>query len=137
MTAEIDAKTEQRIQKEYVMWLTSVRADGMPQPTPIWFIYENGVFTIYADPTTQKVKNIAVNPKVALNINSDYEGGDFVVIMGEAEIIASPPPATETSAYIAKYGQGIIDIGMTPETFVQRYNSMIRVTPTRVRSMDG
>lgn len=131
--AAIDPKFEQRIQKEYVIWLTTVRADGMPQPTPVWFIYENGVFTIYTVPTAQKVKNIAANSKVALNVNSDYEGGDFVVVMGEAAFVADAIPATENPAYIAKYRQGITDIGMTPESFDQTYSGVIRVTPERAR----
>jgi PPOX class probable F420-dependent enzyme len=129
----IDSKFEQRILKENVIWLTTVRADGMPQPTPVWFIYEEGVFTIYTIPTSQKVKNIAANPKVALNLNSDFEGESYVVVMGEAEFVASPPPASEVPAYIAKYRKGIGDIGMTPESFVQQFSGAIRVTPTRAR----
>lgn len=133
MTIEMDPKFEQRILQEYVVWLTTVRADGMPQPTPVWFIYENGVFTIYTVPTSQKVKNITANPKVALNVNSDYEGGKFVVVMGEAEFIAAPTPPTQLPAYMTKYREGITSIGMTPESFDQTFSSVIRVTATRVR----
>ena len=133
MTSEMDPKLEQRVLKEYVIWLTTVRDDGQPQPTPVWFIYENGIFTIYTVPTSQKVKNIAANPRVALNINSDYEGGDFVVITGEADFFPAPLPATQNATYLNKYRQGISDIGMTPESFEQQYSSMIRVRPAHVR----
>jgi len=133
MAIEIDPKFEQRILKEYVIWLTTVRDDGQPQPTPVWFIYENGVFTIYTVPTAQKVKNIAANPRVALNINSDYEGGDFVIITGEADFFPAPLPATQNATYFNKYAQGITNIGMTPESFEQQFSAAIRVTPSRVR----
>ncbi len=122
-----------RIDKAYFLWLTTVRADGMPQPTPIWFVYENGTILLYSKPDAQKVKNIRQNPKVALSFGEDHEGEEFFVIMGEAVIDETAPRSIDHPAYQTKYGKGIIDINFTPESLAQTFSLPIRITPTQVR----
>ncbi len=133
MPATISATFRERLQNAMVIWLTTVRADGMPQPTPVWFILENGTFLIYSQPTAQKVRNIAHNPRVALNLNTDEWGSEYVVIMGEARIDKDQPSANQVPAYLKKYRQGITDINMTPESMAQSYSVAIRIVPTHVR----
>jgi len=122
-----------RIDKAYFLWLTTVRADGMPQPTPIWFVYENGTILLYSKPDAQKVKNIRQNPKVALNFGEDHEGEEFFVIMGEATIDETAPRSIDHPAYQTKYGEGIIRIDFTPESLAQTFSLPIRITPTQIR----
>ena len=131
---QIDAKIEAKLNQAYVIWFTTVRPDGMPQPTPVWFIWENGTFLIYSQPNAQKLRNIRNNPKVALNLNTDEEGGEYLVIMGDAAIDVSHPPSNKVAAYAEKYRQGTQDIGYTPETLAQTFSVAIRVQPTVIRS---
>jgi PPOX class probable F420-dependent enzyme len=133
MSAEISPQFNEQIQKAYFAWLTTVRADGMPQPTPVWFIRDGDTFLIYSMPNAQKVRNIRQNAKVALSIASDDEAGAYVVIMGEAQIDTSAPLAHQMPAYVAKYANGIHDLNMTPESMAQSYSTPIRITPTQVR----
>src|SRR5258706_6713700 len=98
MSLEIDAKFVERINQEYILWFTTVRPDGMPQPTPVWFIYDNGTFLIYSKPDAQKLRNIRHNPRVALNPNSDETGDEYLVIMGEAYIDEKQPPSNQVAA---------------------------------------
>jgi PPOX class probable F420-dependent enzyme len=117
------------------MWLTTVRADGMPQPTPVWFVWENGTFLLYSKPDAQKLRNIRQNPKVALSFNLDPEAEEFVVIMGEAIIDDAAPRAHEHKAYVKKYGDGIKRLQWTPEQMSGMYSVAIRVTPSHVRGL--
>jgi len=134
LSTEFGARVARRLRDEEHMWLTTVRTDGMPQPTLIWFLWENETFLIYSQPNKQKLHNIARNPKVALNFNSNDRGDDMIVINGEAHLVADVPPAHEHPAYLAKYRAGIARIGMAaPESFAQSYSVAIRVTPTRLR----
>jgi PPOX class probable F420-dependent enzyme len=133
-STEFGARVARRLHDEEHLWLTTVRADGTPQPTLIWFLWENETFLIYSQPNKQKLRNIMHNPKVALNFNSDAHGDDMIIINGEASIVADVPPAHEHPAYLEKYRAGIARIGMaTPEAFAQSYSVAIRVTPARVR----
>jgi PPOX class probable F420-dependent enzyme len=143
---EIKPKLERRLRKEQIIWLTTVRADGTPQPTPVWFLWEacpdpehsegerNGTFLIYTQPNAHKLRNIAHNPRVALNLNSDESGGEVAIFTGEARIDETTPPANKVAAYVKKYRQGIAEIDMTPDRMAQEYCVAIRVIPTRVRA---
>lgn len=131
LTTDFGKRVEQRLREETIVWLTTVRCDGTPQPAPVWFLWDNGTVLMYSQPNQQKQRNIAHSAKVSLNFDGD--GGDIIVLTGEAQIVANAPPATDVAAYIEKYAEPITHIGMTPETFAAAYSVAIRITPTDVR----
>ena len=133
MSIEISPHLKQRLVEEKVAWLTTVRADGEPQPTPIWFLWQEGTFLIYSKPDARKVRNICQNHHVALNFNTDEEGEHVVVFRGEATVEEGAPPADRVAGYLDKYRQGIIDLEMTPESMAREYSVAIRVKPQSVR----
>jgi len=133
MTLQITPEIESRLKESQVVWFTTVRADGMPQPTPVWFVWQGDSFLIYSTPQAQKVRNIQANSKVALNLDDTNDGDTYTVFMGEAKIDRTIPPSSQMPAYMEKYRQGITDINMTPESFDQQFSVPIRVTPTHVR----
>ena len=51
----------------------------------------------------------------------------------EATIDNDTPPADQDGEYRAKYHEHIARIGMTPETFAQRYNVPVRIQLSRLR----
>ncbi len=133
MAVNITPEIEKLLNESAVMWFTTVRADGMPQPTPVWFIWEQGEFLVYSVPAAYKVRNIQTNSKVALNPDSKDDGRKYVVFMGEAVIDPTAPKPSQHPAYFRKYEQGITDIGMTPESFDAAFTAAIRIRPERVR----
>jgi PPOX class probable F420-dependent enzyme len=38
----------QRLREDVVIWLTTVRADGTPEPSPVWFLWDQETFLIYS-----------------------------------------------------------------------------------------
>jgi PPOX class probable F420-dependent enzyme len=133
MAAEITPDIQSQIEKAYVIWFTTVRADGTPQPTPVWFVWDKDAFLIYTTPKAQKYRNIQANAKVALNLDDTDDGDHYVVFFGDAVVDANTPAPSKHAAYVEKYRQGISDIGMTPESFDAVYSIAIRITPTHVR----
>ena len=113
-----------------VMWMTTVRPDGQPQSSPVWFVVDGGEFLIYSMPS-QRIENIAANPRVALNLDSN-EGSDVVSIEGTARIVTGPANLDHPD-YQEKYGAMIEHMGTTREVFSTAYSIPIRVTPTRWR----
>ena len=71
MPLEVEAELERLLCEEKIAWLTTVRSDGTPQPTPVWFLWQQGTFLIYSQPEAKKIRNIANEPRVALNLNTD------------------------------------------------------------------
>lgn len=135
----IDRKTEYGARVEYlfrtepIIWLVTVRKDGMPQPSPVWFLWEGESFLIYSRPATQKLRNIAHNPRVALHLDGDGLGGNIVVVSGEAELPADQPQADQVPAFLEKYDWGIKRIRRTPQDFAEDYSVPIRVRAISLR----
>ncbi len=132
-TTDFGKRAAERLRTEEVIWLTTVGRDGLPQPSPVWFLWEDDAAIIYSQSKAPKVGNIIRHPQVALNFNSDAGGGDVVIFTGTAEIVADAPPATAHATYLAKYGAAITRIGMNPDSFADDYRTVIRVTPTKLR----
>lgn len=130
-TTEAGRRAERRLREEEIAWLTTVRADGQPQSVPVWFLWDDGTFLIYSQPDRQKLRNVAGNPRVGLNLNSNAQGGDVMRLEGTAEIVEDVPPASEVSSYVEKYRESIARIGFDVEGFARAYSIAVRVTPER------
>jgi PPOX class probable F420-dependent enzyme len=131
---KINAEVQKRLNDEVTVWLTTVRPDGTPQPTPVWFLWEGETVLIYTLSHSLKLANIAANPHAALNLNSDAWGGEVVVLTGEIHVQPDELPAARNRAYLEKYRTQISDIQMTPESFSQAYSVALRFRPAHVRA---
>lgn len=133
LDTEFGARVLQRLQSEPIIWLTTVNASGMPQPSPVWFLWEAGSVLIYSKPNVPKLRNIARNPSVALNFDGNGQGGNIIVLTGTAQIEADAAPAHRVAEYAQKYGAYMARNGWSHEKFAQLYSVAIRVTPQDVR----
>jgi len=132
-TTAFGARAEQRLHDERITWLTTVRRDGTPQPTPVWYLWDGDGFLLYSQPQTQKLRNIAANPHVTLHLDGDGKGGNIVVVTGDATVDESAPPASDVPEYLERYGPFIERNRWTPESFSADYSVPIRVRATRLR----
>jgi PPOX class probable F420-dependent enzyme len=128
------ARAAERLRGERVAWLTTVRADGQAQSTPVWFLWDGDTFLLYSQPDAQKVRNLAANPRVSLHLDDDGEGGDVVTFEGRATVEPDTPRADRVDGYLAKYQAAIEALGYEPGPFAHTYSTAIRVRPTRVRA---
>ncbi len=132
-TSEFGARVARRLEDEQVVWLTTVGADGTPQPSPVWFLWDGETVLIYSQPNTPKVRNVARNPRVSLAFNATFHGGDVVVLTGDARIDDGAPAAHAIPEYVAKYAEGLTSLGMSAEAFATEYATPIRVRPKKLR----
>lgn len=137
-TAHIDkddakgANAAARLQYDRVAWMTTVREDGTPQTSPVWFLWDGEAFLVYSLDSA-RVRNIEASPRVSLNLDGNGLGGDIVVVEGTAGIDQTLPSAAENDAYLEKYRPVMDDYGWTPEWFAGRYSVPIMITPTKYR----
>ena len=127
------AEVECRLRDEMVIWLTTVRADGTPEPNPVWFYWDGSDVLIYGKKASHKLAHIRHDSHVSLNFNCTPQGGDVVVITGDATVDIQPLNGLLVPGYLVKYRSAILQLGMTPESFLREYNALIRVTPVQVR----
>jgi len=130
----LSERDRRRLRDEQAVWLVTVRADGMPQPTPVWFHWDGSTFLIYSQRDKPKLRNIAADPNVALHFNADDEGEQVFVLFGTARLDPSAPSVLGNPEYLRKYDDGIRSIGLTPETMSEEYSQPVRIEPIAVRS---
>jgi PPOX class probable F420-dependent enzyme len=123
-----------RLDSEPIIWLTTVRANGQPQTSPVWFLRRGNELLMYSLPDTARVGNIVTNPKVALNLDGNGQGGAIVTIEGTARIDHTVAPASEMPEYVTKYRAFMDRNGWTPEVFAARYSTPLVVTMSRGRA---
>src|SRR6478672_6472584 len=128
-TTDFGKRVERRLREETIIWLTTVRRYGTPQPAPVWFLWDGESVLMYSRPNQQKQRNIERSPKVSLHFDGDGHGGDIIVITGEARVVPDAPLATDVPEYVAKYAAPIKRIGMDAASFAQAYSVAIRITP--------
>jgi PPOX class probable F420-dependent enzyme len=134
LSTEFGQRVSQRLRDERIVWLTTVRADGRPEPSPVWFLWDGESFVIFSQPDTVKARNIAKRPKVSLNLNSDYYGGDVLIISGEAKIVPDVRAHDAFPALVEKYRGNLDNPGsLSTEQFVSEYSVAIQITPTKLR----
>jgi PPOX class probable F420-dependent enzyme len=126
-----------KLDTDPVVWLTTVAADGTPQPNPVWFIRDDdgeGVLT-YNRATSARVRHVRERPRVALSFNMRENDDDVAVILGTAEIVEDAPPSDASAVYQAKYRDGIRSLGMEAAGFAAAYPVPIRVRFSKVRGL--
>jgi len=129
------ARAEERLGEEQEIWITTVRADGQAQASPVGFLWDGASFLILTDPKSQKVRNLRANPKVALHLEIDRsaENAGVLTLEGTASIDDDPIGAEEAAIYLEKYEEAIRSAQMTPKEAFAELSAVIRVRPTRTR----
>ena len=126
----------ERIRVERVIWLTTVSPSGIPQPRPVWFVWDEGDFIVYSNAHAKKLYHIAGNPNASLHFNTDADGYDVQVILGKARIDPKLPPTNLNKAYSEKYGEEILTLDMDEKRYAELYSVGLRITPTRIRGLE-
>ncbi len=126
-------RVRDRLRDDIAVWLTTVGADGTPQPNPVWYLWaEPNEVLIYNRPGAKRFAHIAQHPRVALNFDGD-KGGDIVVLTGRAELAPQSPAPHQHPAYLAKYGTRMAQVSGSPEQFSTDYSVALVVRVDRVR----
>ncbi len=134
--SELGQRTLQRIQSERVIWLTTMSPSGIPQPRPVWFVWDGEAFTVYSTAGAKKILHIAHNANVALHFNTNEAGEDIQVILGIAQIDANMVLSKHNVAYSEKYRPGILGLGMNEDKYSALFCVAIRIVPTRLRGLE-
>jgi len=134
-TTKAGARALERLEREQILWLTTVNPAGQPQASPVWFLWVDAEILLYSRAATPRVANIRANPLVAATFDGDGDGGDIVSIEGEARITRKQAAVADVpAAYVAKYAAKLAAYGWTMESMLVDYPAEIRVRPTRVRA---
>jgi len=123
-----------RLHDEHLIWLTTVDAKGVPQPTPVWFLWDDlqSTLLIYSRANARRLIHIQQNPVVTLHLESSG-GRDIVIITGEARISADDPPADQLPAWVEKYHDFFLRFQTTPKQLADALPVPLRIHPMKLR----
>ena len=131
---EVFPAVAERLATTQLAWLTTVRADGRPQSSYIWFHFDGSDVLICSLPTAGKVRNVRHSPLVSFHLNGDDVGGQVLTMDASAAVVDDVTPE-RLAAYLAKYDEAIrTQLNTTPEQLRAEYSTTLRITPTRIRS---
>ena len=134
MKIEITPELEQRLAEEQIIWLTTAKADGMPLPNPVWFLWNGSEFMVFTEPTSVKMKNLMRNGRVSLNLNSDVNGSNIAIFQAVAQVNGAPASEEEFQRYLTKYAAGMRALGLTVEQLKTIYQA-VRLVPIKFRTV--
>ncbi len=110
--------------------LATVRPDGSPQSSVMWFAWDGTHLLFTHTSARQKFANLTAEPRVAVSILDPDNPYRFLEIRGEAESIEPDPGAEFYRSLQHRYGA---DYEITDADV----RVVIRVRPTRYVRVDG
>jgi PPOX class probable F420-dependent enzyme len=129
------AKALGKLDGDLIAWFTTVDRSGEPRAVPVWFLWHDGRLLVTSEPETLKVARVRAGSPVLMHLESGEFGNDVVIVRGDAAI--SERSAAEwlpeiRDAYEAKYAEAMDDYGMGLDEIVQKFTTVIVVTPTKI-----
>lgn len=132
-----DARLIRFLETEPVLWLSTVGPDGSPSLVPTWFVWDGRQVTIVSKPGARKVRNLAANPQAMIALGDADADFDVGMLRAEATLVPPTLPPTLPVGFLAKYGERIAELGLTPGQFAATYGLQIRLTPIRALGWHG
>ncbi|MGC5329220.1 nitroreductase/quinone reductase family protein [Micromonospora sp. DT62] len=112
--AAVPPEVAARLVRELRVWLCTLRRDGSPHVTPVWFVHVDDTWWIGCGGGSVKARNVVADPRVSLAL----EGGEApVVAEGLARVRRTDFPDPIVEAFATKYGGWDIRKPVAPESF--------------------
>ena len=117
------------LEREPVVWLSTVRPDGQPHLVPTWFSWDGEALLVFSKPDARKVRNLRANPSVMLALGDAEEDFDIGLVEARAELLDRPTAKVLPAAHLEKYADRLGTIGLTPAEYAATYSQVIRIVP--------
>lgn len=93
MTEPLSAQAVRTLRESPIAWLTTLRPDGSPHTTPIWFLFDGESIWMATGRRNRKVVNLGGDARASIAV--DGSGASPVVAQARAEILDldDVPPA--------------------------------------------
>ena len=125
------ARVETLLDREAIVWLSTVRPDGRPHLIPIWFLWDGDAVLFASKPQACKVANLRAKAECMLAVGDPMADFDVALIEARAELASMTTFELLAAGLLAKYGERMRAADLTAGTFAETYSQVIRVVPTR------
>ena len=116
--------------------LVTIAADGRPVPTPIWYLYRDGLFYCRTAADAVKAENIRRDPRVSLCVQDERPPYRAAMVQGTAEL--RDADASLADALPRRYlgFVGAIGYKQAAEEIQQGPEITLVVKPERITTID-
>ena len=121
------------LQAIHITTLATLKRDGSPQLSPVWYQYRDRKIYIIANRSTAKVHNIRRDPRVSLSVSTPHEPYSYVLVYGNAEILTDEVEAVATAICI-RYKGHEEGAAFAEEVLLGGGTVAIEVTPVKMVS---
>lgn len=104
MSTDLNPTAASFLERRPNLILGTIRKDGSPQASPLWYLWTGSSFLMSTVDTTAKWANLQRDPRCSVCVD-DPETGQMVVAYGEAKL-KTDEVEDETRALLAKYYPG-------------------------------
>lgn len=114
------------------------RADGPPQLTPVWYIYEAGKMYISAGAGTVKVQNLRRDPHVTICVDGGHPDARYVILQGIVTILEPNDPLQEQMRWriIRHYHESEAEARRYYESMRNSSSVLLILAPDKIISQD-
>ncbi len=113
-------RIRRRLQQEKIIWIATVRPNGAPHLTPVWFVWDAESLYICISPSSRKARNLAENPQVAVSLE---DGRNAVIVEGMATHATPEEREQVAPLFLSKYDWNIL----TDTT----YTLLLKISPRK------
>ena len=125
----IPASHRDLLESPLIAHLATIRPQGDPQSTPVWFDWDGTHLLIATGPESQKFRNTQHNPGLALSIVDPANPARYLEVRGRVAAVDPDPDGTRLRAIIRRY-TGADDLpGLEEERII------LVIEPVRTSSM--
>ena len=96
---------EAHLRETHITTLATLKRDGSPQISPVWYEYRASRVLIIAGEGTAKVHNIRRDSRVSLSVSTPYQPYSYVLIHGNAEVSTKDVEEVTNSICVRYKGQ--------------------------------
>lgn len=101
----VGPETEKFLAAQPNLVLGTIRRDGSPQASPLWYLWDGGRFLVSTIRRTAKWANLVRDPRCSVCVD-EPETGRMVVAYGSADLIEGEGVRAITRDLVAKYYPG-------------------------------
>lgn len=119
------------LQRDDVIWLSSIRPDRRPHVLPVWFDWDGSSILVFSKPHAQKVRNLRLDPSVMIAIGAPGLDFDVELVEGNAELVPVATRELMPESFASKYRALMENGGITSDQYAAVYSQPIRIRPRR------
>ncbi|MBI3859055.1 MAG: PPOX class F420-dependent oxidoreductase [Thaumarchaeota archaeon] len=98
--APLDEKVQEFLKAPLFGKIATLKKDGSPHVTPIWYMYDDGKLVVNTTTDRVKFRNIKRDPRVSLLVDDGYS---YVMILGKARVATERDPKKDIESLAIRY----------------------------------